>query len=119
MRLNKYFTKSEFECKCGCGLYNIKDELLLRLSAAREEAGVSFIISSGVRCIEHNKAVKGSPRSSHVNGWAVDIKCDNSNNRHKMMKALMNHGFNRIGIAKTFIHVDCDPHKVKNVIWTY
>ena len=28
-------------------------------------------------------------------------------------------GFNRIGIAGTFIHVDLDFDKSQNVIWTY
>jgi hypothetical protein len=31
----------------------------------------------------------------------------------------MKAGFNRIGIADTFIHVDNDPGKAENVIWTY
>jgi hypothetical protein len=28
-------------------------------------------------------------------------------------------GFNRIGVANTFIHVDNDPSLPEDVIWTY
>jgi hypothetical protein len=31
----------------------------------------------------------------------------------------MEAGFNRIGIAPTFIHVDNDPSKPEDVIWLY
>ena len=35
------------------------------------------------------------------------------------MKSLMKVGFNRIGVGNTFIHVDIDPEKPIDVIWTY
>jgi hypothetical protein len=36
-----------------------------------------------------------------------------------MLNALLEVGFNRIGIAGTFIHIDIDKNKSQNVIWTY
>ena len=30
-------------------------------------------VTSGYRCNELNKAVKGSPTSSHLTGWAADL----------------------------------------------
>lgn len=31
----------------------------------------------------------------------------------------MEAGFTRIGIGQNFIHVDTDPDKQQNIIWTY
>ena len=65
------------------------------------------------------RGYKASAKSSHLLGHAADISCTNSSQRHKIIKALLKVGFNRIGIADTFIHVDNDPNKPANVIWTY
>jgi len=35
------------------------------------------------------------------------------------VNALLKAGFTRIGIASSFVHVDCDPTKPAQVIWTY
>lgn len=114
-----FFDKSEFKCKCGCGTNNISNTLVNMLDVARRIAGVSFIINSGVRCGKHNALVAASPTSSHVSGWAVDIQVSSSTARSKMIKALIAVGFNRMGIADTFIHVDIDPGKPEDVTWTY
>ncbi len=89
------------------------------LDVARRTAGTSFRITSGVRCESHNDAVGGASNSSHVGGWAVDISTPDSRSRSKMIKALREVGFNRMGIADTFIHVDIDPDKSDDVTWTY
>ena len=39
--------------------------------------------------------------------------------RFKLISALFEVGINRIGIADNFIHIDIDPDKDENVIWTY
>jgi len=36
-----------------------------------------------------------------------------------MIEALLDADFTRIGIGKDFIHVDMDPNKEPNVMWTY
>jgi len=63
--------------------------------------------------------VGGTENSSHLRGFAADIHATSSADRFKILSALIEVGFNRIGIAKTFIHVDADPIKTKDVIWTY
>ncbi len=113
-----YFKFDEFECKCGCGFNNIDIDLLSRLNMARIDAKVSFIINSGCRCNKHNKNVGGSPTSSHLRGLAVDIKCESSLDRQIMLTSLIKVGFKRIGISKTFLHVDVDPNK-SPAIWLY
>ena len=47
------------------------------------------------------------------------FSCKNSEDRYKLVALLLETGFNRIGIASTFIHIDIDPDKSPNVIWTY
>ncbi len=117
--MSKYFKPSELECKCGCGLNLSKESTLALLDTAREKAGIPFSISSGTRCASRNRSVGGESKSSHMTGYAVDITVTDSVSRYKVIKALLEAGFTRIGIAKTFIHADNDPDKPKNVIWEY
>ena len=92
---------------------------LLRLDEARERAGIPFIINSAYRTPEHNAKIGGKPNSSHLKGLAVDISVTNSRQRFIVLNALLEVGFTRIGIADTFIHIDLDNEKSKEVIWTY
>lgn len=112
-----HFKKSEFTCKCGCGHNNISHKLITRLDKARSIANVPFIINSAVRCEKHNREIHGSPTSSHLKGYAVDIHIDNDSDRFKILMALASVGFRRFGVYKTFIHCDNDNDKTQNVIW--
>lgn len=107
----KYFTDNE--------VVGLKPELISMIDKARGIAGVPFKINSGFRTPEQNKKAGGVKDSSHMSGKAVDIACTSDSNRHKIVTALLTVGFNRIGIAKTFIHADCDSTKSSNVIWLY
>ena len=116
----KYFNIDEFDSPDQVGSGQLMHESFLhKLDDARGIAGVRFMITSGFRTEEHNSFVGGVDSSSHTRGWAVDISCRDSVSRYKIIYALMAVGFNRIGIADTFIHVDDDPSKIENVIWTY
>jgi uncharacterized protein YcbK (DUF882 family) len=119
----KYFKRSEFACSC-CGEVFISDKLLQLLDEARgldyiKDNGIKFIINSGYRCQKHNAEVGGKSESAHTEGLAADIKVTGSRNRFLILKALMDVGFNRIGIAKTFIHCDIDGNKDPYVVWLY
>lgn len=115
----KYFKRSEFTCKCGCGETVISDELLSMLDKARGFAKKPFKINSGYRCPNHPESKK-NPTSSHIKGLAVDIECPDSNTRAIMMDALVYAEFERFGLHKSFIHVDIDVvDKVSPVIWLY
>ena len=98
---------------------NMNQEFLLKLDEAIELAGIPFKINSAYRTPEHNDKIGGSPNSSHLKGLAVDISVTNSTQRFIVLKALLDVGFTRIGIADTFIHVDLDKDKSQQVIWTY
>ena len=77
MILTKNFSKSEFDCKCGCKmpldvLENVK-ELAESLQIIRNKLRKSIKVNSGYRCTEHNRNVGGSPNSQHLLGKASDI----------------------------------------------
>jgi len=92
---------------------------LAKLDEAREIAGIPFKINSAFRTPEHNAKVGGKDNSSHLKGLAVDISATDSRSRFIILGALIKVGFNRIGIAKTFIHVDDDKEKSGRVVWVY
>lgn len=115
-----YFKASETECRCGCGM-NISPQLLNRLNDAREASGVPFVITSGARCVAHNRNIGGTPNSSHTRGLAVDIACSSSQSRFAILKGLYAAGFTRIGYsqAKNFFHCDIDESLPQNVFFEY
>lgn len=111
------FSRSEFLCFCGCGRANIKSDLVRRLQEVRNELGEAIIVTSGIRCEKYNGNI-GSPTSSHVTGYAADLKCDSSAYRQRLLQAIMP-VFDRVGISKNYLHVDVDPSKVAGVVWLY
>ena len=118
MRQFKYFELGDFACPC-CKKNEIKIHFVEKLDRARADAEIPFIPTSGYRCEKHNKEVGGSKTSSHLSGIAVDLKAVGSHNRYKIVRSFLAQGFTRIGIGKTFIHVDDDETKVAGVIWLY
>lgn len=115
-----YFEYSEFDSPDQVGSYKqMSVEFLNKLAQARKIAAVGFKITSGYRSTSHNAKVGGVPSSSHTLGHAVDIYAPTSRQKYLIINALLEAGFNRIGVAKNFIHVDDDPSKSEDVIWTY
>lgn len=110
----KYFKPSE--------IIGLKPELVALLDKARDIAGVPFSITSGLRTPSQNASAGGVENSAHLLGKAVDIHCPSSVNRLKMVKALLEVGFKRIGIGKDFIHADIgnsSDNLPEDVMWTY
>ena len=116
----KYFSYDEFDSpdEIGSGKHMDQD-LLVMIDRARALYGKPIVVTSGFRTESHNKKVGGVKSSSHLKGLAIDVACIRSKDRFEMLTALLEVGFNRIGVASTFIHVDIDKNKSQNVIWTY
>jgi uncharacterized protein YcbK (DUF882 family) len=121
----KYFTLDEFDSPDlpNSGI-NMDANFLSMLDDARHMADIPFKINSGYRTKEHNIEIyrrlgKKPIDSAHLKGKAADISCSTSRERWIIITALQDAGFNRIGIANNFIHVDSDESKSPNVIWTY
>ena len=117
----EYFKISEFDSPDvkGSGI-NMDQDFLELLDCARSYAGIPFKINSGYRTKEHNKKVGGVKDSSHLIGRAADISCKDSKSRALIIGSLLEAGFMRVGVHKSFIHVDNDvENKSFPVIWLY
>jgi uncharacterized protein YcbK (DUF882 family) len=116
----RYFNYSEFDSPDVQGSGQLMDKTLLEmLDEVRDKFDKPIHINSGFRTPAHNEAVGGKENSSHLKGLAVDIACNKSQDRFDLINCLLDVGFSRIGVAKTFIHADIDQDKTQGVIWTY
>ena len=115
----KYFIPEEFTCDGKPCFDKMSQKCLKMLDDAREFADVPFTITSSWRSKSHNMEVGGKPNSAHLRGTAIDISCISSYQRLQIIKGLLDAGFTRIGIAKTFIHADCDMESPQEVMWLY
>lgn len=116
----KHFHAREFDSpdRPGSGA-QMQWDLVSRLDQIREKVGFPMVILSGYRTEAHNEEVGGVDGSAHTGGFASDIACRDSVRRFGLVHAAEDVGITRIGIAKSFIHLDCDPSKPQGVIWLY
>ena len=120
MKTAKYFRESEFKaCSPACSLQDMQQHTLDKLDRAREMAGIPFVLNSAYRSPAWDKSKGRSGTGAHTTGCAVDIRCNSDSNRLKIVLAALSVGFRRIGIGKTYIHLDDDPKRTQNVIWHY
>lgn len=108
MRLNSYFDRNEFACKCGCGFATVDTVLLDKLTIIREHFNAPVTINSGCRCVKHNTAVGGANKSKHLEGIAADIvvKGVEPDEVYKFVDLHFGKYFGGVGKYKTFTHVD-------------
>lgn len=117
---SKFFKSIEFDSPDALGSgKKMQESHLQKLEIARYLASIPFIITSGFRTPGHNRKVGGKKDSSHLSGYASDIKATSSSHRYIIINALIEAGFHRIGIGKGFIHADNDPTKPPSVVWLY
>ena len=112
--LTKDFSKVEMKCRC-CGFFIEDKKLMKKLQKLRNAIGVPIKINSGCRCVTHNAEVGGSNNSSHLMGHAADISCRDM----FLLRRYAYQIFDRIGIAKDYIHVDVDDTKIQLTDWLY
>lgn len=122
--LSKDFDRSEFACKCGkCGGFPVEPhhELVARLQGLRDLLGRKVIISSGIRCPEHNAAEGGVTGSAHTTGHEVDVVAVTSRDRYWVLRSAVLAGFRRIGInfRRGFVHLGTAPGLDQDVLWGY
>ena len=77
----KYFSRSEFKCKCGgkyCSGFPVEPEQLLveQADQVREHFGARVYVSSGIRCEIHNANEGGVAGSRHKLGKAMDFRVE-------------------------------------------
>ena len=121
----KYFKSKEFASPDLPGSGDRMNHLLIRmLDDLRESLGEPIIINSGYRSKVRNDELvaKGGGAvedSAHLKGLAIDIKCPDSSYRYTLLNKVFETGFLRVGVGKTFIHLDIDPDKPQAVFWLY
>ena len=76
-QLSPHFNAREFRCKCGKEHdFQIDDELITKLEALYAALNCSkIIVTSGFRCVAHDKSVGGSGTGQHTLGKAADTCC--------------------------------------------
>lgn len=116
----RYFKLKDFDCQ-ETGNNEMCADFMDKLDELRHVCGFPFIITSGYRdkthSIEARKTNAGRKTGTHAQGIASDIRINNGNEAYQIIKNAQSMGFNGIGVAKTFIHVD--TRKTMPVIWTY
>ncbi|MGD0263553.1 MAG: D-Ala-D-Ala carboxypeptidase family metallohydrolase [Candidatus Methylomirabilota bacterium] len=126
--LSEHFSKSEFACKCGCGADAVDPELITRLEQLRAALGSPIVILSGCRCPAWNaKQGEAKPDSAHLTDpaqseicQAADVQTPTGHDRFAVLAAAVSAGgFRRVGIGRTFIHMDIDHWKPQDDVWLY
>ena len=76
-QLTPHFNAHEFKCKCGQPHdFQLADELVSKLEELYGKLKCSkIIVTSGFRCVTHDKNVGGSGTGQHTKGNAADICC--------------------------------------------
>jgi uncharacterized protein YcbK (DUF882 family) len=103
-------TNDEFKCQCSnedC-LYSLfTEKLKIAWSLSRATFGKPLTVNSGFRCIPHNRSneVKGTKRSKHLKGQAIDISHDEFNIMDKSkLREILDRFFDTVIEYKTFYH---------------
>lgn len=106
-------------CNPASSIDELNPKLVDRIILAQRMCGEQFTITSAYRSqgYERSKGRKGS--SSHCKGLAVDVSAVNSHLRFKIVAGCILAGFPRLGIGKTFIHIDIDETKPHPIIFHY
>ena len=116
----QYFSESEFRrCTPACHLSDMDGEFIALLDRVRAEAGIPLVLNSAYRSAAYERAHGRAGTSAHCAGRAVDIRCMTSANRYKIVRAALECGVRRIGIAQTYIHIDNADDHAQDVIWDY
>ena len=122
--LSTNFWSCEFRCPCPkCRKIEVRVSslLLFKLEMVKMAFdGKPVIVLSGNRCPEENKRIGGYPDSAHVpnpDGEAADIKIKRIKPIDIGLAAEKIGGL-RIGIAKTYVHLDIRPPNPSK-FWIY
>ena len=87
------------------------------LDELRDACGFPFIITSGYRSPRHSIEAKKEKPGMHAHGIAADIQVKDGHERMLIVWKAIEMGFNGIGVAKTFVHVD--TRNSTPVMWVY
>ena len=119
-KMSKYFKPSEFKaCVPSCKIEDMDAGFLQVLDQVREKAGIPLVLNCAYRSVAYDKSKGRTGNSAHTRGKAVDIRCNSSATRMKIVAAALACGITRIGIGRTFVHIDNDKSLAQGVMWDY
>lgn len=99
-------------------VYGLDADLCYRLDKAREYCGFPIIITCGLRTPERNAEIGAKPDSSHLKGYAADLKRPPGDDEAiQLAWALGLSGLDRIEICDKHLHVCVDPSKKHPCVW--
>ena len=116
--LSPHVMTSEVECRrCNLGdRQQISRELLKKFEEVRKSYGSPIRITSGYRCLEHNRVIGSTDKSQHVTGDALDLQPMAFQNRDQLERlySACIRVFKAVGDARdrspiwlnNFVHVD-------------
>ena len=124
---SEFFNRDELQCRCGrCGQRCEMDERFLeRLDDLRRQFGGPLYLSSGFRCVDHDRAVSTSSNAGagpHTSGKAVDILISRGK-AYRLLELALGLKFTGIGVNQKgsgrFIHVDTISEGLRPTVWSY
>jgi uncharacterized protein YcbK (DUF882 family) len=86
--------------------------LINKLNVMRILYGKPLVVTSGARCLAHNTEVGGAPNSAHLphphtgQCRAADLLVSGGQHRDELMSLAKQVGFERMGVASHFVHLD-------------
>lgn len=116
--ISRNFKRSELACPC-CDECKMNATFVAHLQMLRDLYGKPIEIVSGYRCPNHNREVRGSPKSDHLRGEAVDIKVNDktSNELYRLRELAFKLEFNGLGFGRNQFHLGIRPGEPKS--WSY
>lgn len=121
----EHFYVHEFACRCGCGFGrhsgDVSQFILELLENVRRDVGGPLHVTSGCRCKDHNRAVRGVEGSVHTICEAADVRADGGRRKHEIQKSAYAHGATGVGVGEDYIHVDTHDgsEKYRPSAWGY
>ena len=120
IRSARYFKDAEFaRCSPSCSIDDMEQSFLDKLDALRERCGMPLLLTSAYRSVEWELSKGRRTDGDHPRRRGVDIAANTNATRFKIVKAALELGFTRIGVANTFVHVGDVPANPQNVLWLY
>ena len=120
----RYFKESEFKMGKELVFDKMNVNFLCLLDDLRELVNEQLHVNSSYRSIDYNEKVQKeanknykpySSKSKHMEGIAVDLKCNNGALRLKIVENALALGLT-CGVAKSFVHID---NRISQIVFAY
>ena len=108
-------------CTCGhskCDKRSVKQSVLNMAQKVRTDAQRPLTVTSGGRCQYHPNETHRTNPADHQRCIALDIAVSGGIERAQIVTLGIKHGFNAIGVAKTFVHLGYRENETLTM-WTY